>query len=80
MSTEMYCNDDSLIIDEIITFFFAGMKTIQTSTANLFYYLAKDQKVHKKLMSEILGPVASVGERIVEGLDYDTVNDFEYLQ
>ena len=43
IGTEIYKDHDELIIDEIITFFFAGMKTIQTTSANLIYYLAKDK-------------------------------------
>jgi len=42
IGTELFCRNDDFIIDEIITFFFAGMKTIQTTTANLMYYLEKD--------------------------------------
>ena len=41
LETDFYKNEDDLIIDEIITFFFAGMKTIQVSTTNLIYYLTK---------------------------------------
>jgi cytochrome P450 len=38
LETEFYQkNDDGLLIDEIITFFLAGMKTSQTTTTNLIY-------------------------------------------
>ena len=54
LQTDFYKNEDNLIIDEIITFFFAGMKTIQVSTTNLIYYLTKHQDIKKKLLREIL--------------------------
>lgn len=56
-NTEFFEGDDNLIIDEIITFFFAGMKTIQISTTNLIYYLTKHQDIKKKLLDEILPAV-----------------------
>lgn len=63
----------------MVTFFFAGMKTIQVSTTNLIYFLTKHPEFKEKLMKEILPPVEKVKDNIVEGLDYDTVMDFEYL-
>jgi cytochrome P450 len=79
-TTEFFEGDDNLIIDEIITFFFAGMKTIQISTANLIYYLTKHADIRKKLLAEILPPVEAVKDNIIEGFKYDTVMEFEYLQ
>ena len=52
------------------------MKTIQTTTANLIYYLAKDSKIKQKLLSEILPPIEKCKDNIVENLSYDTVLDF----
>lgn len=59
-----YNQKDDLIIDEIITFFLAGMKTIQVSTTNLIYYLTKHQDIKAKLMEEILPPVAKASDNI----------------
>jgi len=56
-TVEFFHGNDDLIIDEIITFFFAGMKTIQISTTNLIYYLTKHTDIREKLMNEILPPV-----------------------
>ena len=64
------------MIDEILTFFLAGMKTIQISTTNLIYYLTKHPEIKQKLMSEIRPPVNLVKNNIVDGLSYDTVMDF----
>jgi cytochrome P450 len=72
-------NDDNLIIDEIISFFLAGMKTIQISTTNLIYYLTKYPEIKRKLLSEILPPLEKVADNIVEDFSYDTVMDYEYL-
>ena len=54
LETEFYQkNDDGLLIDEIITFFLAGMKTSQTTTTNLIYQLIKNPEVKSKLLNEI---------------------------
>ncbi len=45
MSSEFYVNQDSMMIDEIFTFFLAGMKTIQVSTTNLIYYITKHKDI-----------------------------------
>jgi cytochrome P450 len=50
-------NNDGMIIDEIFTFFLAGMKTIQASTTNLIYYLTKHPEYKQKLLKEILLPL-----------------------
>ena len=81
LETDFYQkNDDNLIIDEVFTFFFAGMKTIQVSTTNLIYYLTKHPEIKAKLLKEILPPLAKVKQNILDGLEYDTVMEFEYLQ
>lgn len=51
---------DQKIIQELVTFFFAGMKTIQVSTTNLIYYLTKHPEIKAKLLKEILPPVELV--------------------
>ncbi len=73
-------NDDNLIIDEIFTFFFAGMKTVQISTTNLLYYITKHPEIKSKLLKEILPAVEEVKDNILNGLTFDRVMDFEYLQ
>ena len=37
--SDLYRDDEDLIVDEIVTFFGAGMRTIQISTTNTLYYL-----------------------------------------
>lgn len=46
----------------------------------MIYYLCKHPDLKAKLEAEILPPVALVKDNIVEGLEYDTVMDFEFLQ
>ena len=41
LSTDFYKDQDDLMVDELITFFLAGMKTIQVSTTNLIYFMTK---------------------------------------
>lgn len=81
-TVDFFQGNDDLIIDEIITFFFAGMKTIQTSTTNLIYYLTKHQDIKAKLMKEILPPVEQAAAKgsVLDNFDYDTVMEFDYLQ
>ena len=79
LSSDVFNGEDELIKDEIVTFFLAGMKTIQVSSTNLIYYLHKHPEVKAKLLKEILPPVEAVKGNIIEGLEYDTVMDFEYL-
>lgn len=56
------------------------MKTIQVSTTNLIYYVTRDAEIRKKLFAEILPAVDKVKDNIMDGLDYETVNEFDYLQ
>lgn len=62
-----------------MTFFLAGMKTIQISTTNLIYYLTKHQVYKDKLLKEILPPVEKAKDNLIEDLTLETVSDFEYL-
>jgi len=82
LTSEFYAeSENTIIIDEIFTFFLAGMKTIQVSTTNLIYYLTCHPEFKNKLMAEIL-PVlekaAATGD-ITQNLTYDSVMEFEYL-
>lgn len=77
---EHYDNDDLTIIHELSGFFAAGMKTIKISTLNVIYYMTRHPEYKAKLVEEVCPAVAKAGADIVENLDYDTVQDFEYLQ
>ena len=77
MSTEFFRDQDDLIIDELVTFFLAGMKTIQISSTNLIYYLTKYPEVKAKLMDEIRPPLDKIND--LRDLSYDQVMAFEYL-
>ena len=80
LSTEYYSVDnDATIIDEILTFFFAGMKTIQISTTNLVYQVVKNKNNRETLMREIRPKVEAVSGDTIGKLTYDTVMEFEYL-
>lgn len=79
LKSDIFNGEDEMIKDEIVTFFLAGMKTVQISTTNLIYYLTKHPEYKAKLLKEILPPVELVKDNIIEGLEYDTVMDFEYL-
>jgi cytochrome P450 len=79
IGTDFYNERDGMMIDEIFTFFLAGMKTIQVSSTNMIYYLCKHPELKAKLIKEIVPPVERVKDNIVDGLEYDTVMDFEFL-
>lgn len=65
---------------DMVGFFFAGMKTIQVTTTNLIYYLAKHPEYKKKLCDEVLHHVEKASDNIIKNFDYDTVQEFEYLK
>jgi cytochrome P450 len=79
LTNEFYRDSEDLIIEEIITFFLAGFKTIQVTTANLICYLDQNKDVKKRLLDEILPVVEAAKDNIVEKLDYESVFDLEYL-
>ena len=79
ITNEFYKTQDELMIDEILTFFVAGMKTIQLSTTNLIWYMAKNPEMKKKLLAEIIPVVEAAKDDIASKLEYDKVMDFEYL-
>ena len=64
---------------EIFQFFLAGAKTIQISTTNLFYYFEKHQDYKAKMLAEVLPAVEAAKTDFVKKLEYDTVQDFDYL-
>ena len=47
-----------MVIDELITFFLAGMKTIQASTTNLIIYMELNPSIKADLLAEILPAVS----------------------
>jgi cytochrome P450 len=79
MSFDDYKNDEQMMFHELCGFFLAGMKTIQYSTMNMIYYLTKHTEYKQKLLEEILPPVEAVKDDIIKKLDYDTVQEFNYL-
>lgn len=79
LQTDFYKDDDPVMIDEIMTFFGAGMKTSQVSSTNLIYYMTKHEDMKSQLLKEILPPVERAKGNLTEGLTYDAVQDFSYL-
>jgi len=45
----------------------------------LIYYLARHPEYKEKLLKEILPAVELVKNNIVDGLEYETVMEFDYL-
>ena len=61
------------MIDELSTFFLAGMKTIQLTTANTIMYLAELPEFRQRLLNEITPVMQAVAENIIEDLTYEKV-------
>lgn len=80
LHSELYSDNDELIVDEIFLFFMAGMMTIQVSSTNTIYYMNMYPKYKKKVLQEIMPIVEKANENILNNLDYDTVMEFDYLQ
>lgn len=79
LENDWYNKQPELIVEELLTFFLAGMKTIQVSTTNAFVYLEMYPEVKKKLLKEIIPVVEAAKDDIVEKLEYETVMDLDYL-
>jgi len=54
---ELFKEDDVMIIDEILTFFFAGSQTSSVVTQNLLMHLMKESPSHKKKILDELEQV-----------------------
>jgi len=51
---DKYFKDNTeMIIDEAITFFFAGMATLRISTTNMLVYLVRQPELKAKLILEV---------------------------
>jgi cytochrome P450 len=55
---ERFYDTDEKMIDELCTFFLAGMKTIQLTTANLIMYLTQNPDIKQRLLGETMPVVA----------------------
>mmetsp|Transcript_30091 Transcript_30091/g.40749 ORF Transcript_30091/g.40749 Transcript_30091/m.40749 type:complete len:115 (-) Transcript_30091:400-744(-) len=49
----MYKDNQEALLDEVVTIFFGGMKTIQMATANLITYLTRDVNIKNRLLQDI---------------------------
>jgi cytochrome P450 len=77
----MFRDDEVKMIDELLTIFLAGSKTVQISTNNLLCYLNEYPEVKAKLLNEIDGRIKSIGGD-TEGpsFDYDLAEEFDYVR
>lgn len=44
LTDELFCNDEVMIIDECMTFFFAGFQTTSVASQNLIMHVMKQPK------------------------------------
>ena len=47
------------MVDELATFFLAGMKTVQLTTANLIMYLCQHHEIKQKFLNETMPVIES---------------------
>jgi len=57
LSDELFKEDNEMIVDEILTFFFAGSQTSSVVTQNLLMHLMKESPIHKKKILDELEQV-----------------------
>lgn len=55
------------------------MKTIQSTTMNFMLLLEVNPDCKKKLLDEIMPAIEKVKDNIVDGFEYETVMDFDYI-
>jgi cytochrome P450 len=63
--TEMYKGREERIIDEIISMFLAGHKTVQLTTTNVLCYMKEYPEVGTKLQAEIDSKIRPIKDDIV---------------
>lgn len=86
---EMFKNRNERIIDEVLTFFFAGSQTSSVTVQNLVYALCKhpayQDKILEELNREIVQPhLKETGRSATEDMDilslitYENCNDLQF--
>jgi len=81
LTDPMFVNDEEKMIDELLTIFLAGSKTVQITTNNLLCYLNEYPEVKAKLLTEVDSRINSIGGD-TEGpsFNYDLAEEFEYVR
>jgi cytochrome P450 len=79
LEAEIYKDDEELIIDDIITFFAAGMRTITVSTTNTIVHLLKNPEWYSRVLKEISPALSAAQGNVVQDLSYEKVMEFNNL-
>lgn len=74
-----YQNTDD-IIDDVFTMFFAGSKTVQTTTSNLITSCLFNPDVYKRLREEVDPLMDRVKDDIMTKMNLEDVEDLEYTK
>jgi cytochrome P450 len=53
ITDELFANDDAMIVDECMTFFFAGSQTSSANTQNLTMHLLKNTHYGEQISKEV---------------------------
>lgn len=75
-------DQDHEIIDEAVTFFFAGMVTLKVATCNMLIHLVRLPELKAKLIAEVdqITSKYKDSKDFVEKYDMETADEFEYLR
>lgn len=57
LESDVYKNNDEMLIQDMVSLFIAGFKTLQQTTTNMMYYILKHDDYRQKLMDEIRPPL-----------------------
>ena len=81
LDDETTSGDEQLIVDECLTFFFAGSQTSNLSSTNLIYMLVKHPEYRKNILKElekvVVQPYLQANLSKVDSFDILDLMDFE---
>ncbi|CDW86900.1 cytochrome p450 [Stylonychia lemnae] len=83
LQDELFQNDDSMLIDECLTFFAAGAQTTAVSITNFLCYMAQNQQQEEKLRNELKSILKFFGKEnkdLINELNMEIIEDFNYLK